>query len=179
MIVVAAIQISGGRGKKAPPSLARRHRLGRWTWRNSRWQGRRWSFYIPFSEKTSAIGAAKHSALAYATNHHERGGQEQSGSRDLHPSPHVFERTYPHYELVLRCSASHDPVSKKSPASSCTLAQQHRHLPTSRLVNRLLSFAGEKLQLLTAPRYPVHHAVTSTLTSCANRRTRGRGRQQG
>src|ERR1700730_14778232 len=131
MIVVAAIQTSGGRGKKAPPSLARRHRLGRWAWRNSRWQGRRWSFYIPFSEKISAIGAAKHSAFAYATNHHERGDQEQSGSRDLHPSPLTFLsdpiRTK---ELVRRCSASRGPVSKKSLASSCTLAQQHRYLPT-------------------------------------------------
>jgi hypothetical protein len=60
--------------EKAPPSLARR----------------RWYFYIPFSVKISAIGAAKHSALAYVTNHHERGGQEQSGSRDLHPSPFTF-----------------------------------------------------------------------------------------
>src|SRR6202045_2518149 len=94
---------SGLAKEKAPPSLARRHRLGRRAWRNSRWHGRRWSFYIPFSEKTSAIGAAKHSALAYATNHHERGGQEQSGRRDLHPSPFTFlSEPIRTKELVLR-----------------------------------------------------------------------------
>ena len=115
MIVVAAIQTSGGRGKKAPPSLARRHRLGRWAWRNSRWQGRRWSFCIPFSEEFSAIGAAKHSALAYATNHHERGGQEQSGSRDLHPSPFTFLSEPIRTKVLVLRLAKPRPSVKKEP----------------------------------------------------------------
>ena len=84
-------QLRSGAKEKAPPSLARRRRLDRWTWGDSRcWRGRRWSSDIPFSEKILAIGTAKNSALAYATRQHGCGGQEQSGSRDLHPSPSRF-----------------------------------------------------------------------------------------
>jgi len=97
--------------EKAPPSLARRRRLDRWAWGNSRWRGRRWSSYIPFSEKILAIGTAKNSALAYATNQHGCGGQEQSSGRN------------PHHPILLRELGERGPVSKRAPSvasgSSC------------------------------------------------------------
>src|SRR4030088_1124838 len=93
------------RRKKRKPRrrLARRHPLGGWAWGDSRWQSRRGFSYIPLSEIISAIGAVKHSALAYATGQHGC-GQEQCCSRNsYHP-------------VLLRGHGKRGPVSKRSPA---------------------------------------------------------------